>query len=65
MYSLYESTATINGKQVQTFGIMGEGIICIHLSECKQTMLHIIQMCNVNVVSPIHVEDVVEDMLFF
>ena len=64
MYSLIKSTADICGKPIDFFGIRGNGVEYPYISECIDDVLAVIDLCNRLDVAPVHVEDVVEDLLY-
>lgn len=63
MYTLIQSTAVIDEKPTVVYGMQYCDHTFPHISESKDAVLAIIELCNQYDVDPVHAEDVAEDYL--
>ena len=52
-----------DGKSIKTYGITCNDLIIKDISIDKQKVETLIDLCNKNQVSPIHLEDIIDDFL--
>ena len=64
MYSINQTTIIDeNGKTIKTYGITCGNRIIKDISIDKKKVEQLVELCNKNKLSPIHLDDVIDDFL--